>query len=221
MIQLQFKDIFLSEILSGEDWLVHGFGTRDTIWPDAAQLALVKQTHSATVYEATAPGLQGEGDALITNEAGLIVGVKTADCVPVLLADPRQRAVAAIHAGWKGTAAEIVPAAIAKMQSRFGTLPADLKAAIGPCIQSCCYEVGPEVVQKFQKWTPELTLGRPQKISLVEINQRQLLSAGVCRSSIDISAHCTFCHPELLHSFRREKEHAGRMLSFAGRRIER
>ena len=221
MIQLSPQNVFLSDLLAGEEWLVHGFGSRDSAWPEAAHLALVKQFHSADVLTASTPGLQGPGDAIVTAQPGLFVGVKTADCVPVLLADPEHRAVAAIHAGWKGTAAEIVLAAIERMRTEFGTRPEQVKAAIGPCIQSCCYEVGPEVVRKFQKWSPELAPGRPQKISLVEINQRQLASAGVCHSSIDVSAHCTFCHPELLHSYRREGDQAGRMISFIARRIER
>ena len=123
--------------------------------------------------------------------------------------DPIRSAVAAVHAGWRGTVAKIVPKAIAAMGDRFGTMPADLHAAIGPGIGKCCYEVGPEVAEQFG-----LT-GRGH-IDLPEANRRQLVEAGVAPERIYVAGLCTKCHGEDFHSFRRDKDVAGRMYSFAG-----
>jgi hypothetical protein len=90
-----------------------------------------------------------QGDALLTSQPGLLLAVQTADCVPILLADPARRAVAAVHAGWRGTLARVVAKTVGRMRLEFGTRPADIVAAIGPAIGRCCYEVGPEVAQAF------------------------------------------------------------------------
>jgi YfiH family protein len=189
-------------------WLIHGFGTRHSLIPDA--LATVKQIHSARcVFAEGRQGVLGEADALIENTPGHAIAVKTADCIPVLLADERHRTVAAIHAGWRGTAAEIVPAAIRAMAQRFGTNPADLHAAIGPGIGVCCYEVGPEVMEQFGGQ------GRGY-LDLEAANMRQLENSGVTHGRIYASQLCTMCRNEGFHSFRRDREAAGRMYSFIG-----
>lgn len=116
----------------------------------AMRMTLVRQIHSDIVHEfgARADGAP-RGDALITRAPGLLLAVGTADCVPILLADPRQRAVAAIHAGWRGTLARITEKTLGRMQMSFGTRAADIIAVLGPAIGRCCYQVGPEVVQAF------------------------------------------------------------------------
>jgi len=135
--------------------------------------------------------------------------VKTADCIPVLLTDGRLHAIAAVHAGWRGTAAHIVQAAIDAMKQRFGTNPADLHAAIGPGIGACCYEVGPEVMAQFGGQ------GRGH-LDLEAENRCQLEDAGVTPSRIYASHLCTRCRADEFHSFRRDREAAGRMYSFVG-----
>jgi YfiH family protein len=116
----------------------------------AMRMTLVRQIHSDIIHEFSAPAESApRGDALITRTPGLLLAVGTADCVPILLADPRQRAVAAIHAGWRGTLARITEKTLGRMQMSFGTRPADIVAVVGPAIGGCCYEVGPEVVQAF------------------------------------------------------------------------
>lgn len=114
------------------------------------RLTLLRQIHSDIVHEfpARADGTP-RGDALITRAPGLLLAVGTADCVPILLADARRRAVAAIHAGWRGTLARIAEKTLGRMRMSFGTSPADVVAITGPAIGGCCYEVGPEVVQAF------------------------------------------------------------------------
>lgn len=184
------------------------FGNRETIPPPA--VTTLHQVHSATVVvNQGRPARRDCGDALIENQPGLAIGVKTADCVPILLADPVQRVVAAVHAGWRGTAAAIAATAIRRMASEYGSKPEDIQAAIGPSIGACCFEVGPEVARQFGVLAP----GRVH-LDLRAINAGQLEAAGVDRAHIAISEECTRCLPEKFHSFRRDGEAAGRMISW-------
>jgi len=115
-----------------------------------AALITVRQIHSDVVQVfSTASAKPSQGDALLCAEPGLLLGIQTADCVPILLADPQRRVVAAVHAGWRGTLARIAAKTLGRMQLEFGTRPEDVIAALGPAIGPCCYEVGPEVAQAF------------------------------------------------------------------------
>jgi polyphenol oxidase len=187
-------------------WLLHGFGTRHSAPP--ANLATLHQIHSAECIDACGRnGELGDGDALLSNSPGLVVGVKTADCIPILLVDEEHRAVAAVHAGWRGTEQQIAARAVDAMRRHFGTRPEQLHAAIGPGIGPCCFEVGPEVSARFG------ISGRVH-LDLPEINRRQLLEAGVMH--VYSLGLCTMCRPGDFHSFRRDRGQAGRMISFAG-----
>jgi len=192
-------------------WLIHGFGTKLSDIPARfARLATLKQIHSSSCVTAEGrSGILAEGDALLENTPGSVVAVKTADCIPVLLVDEPRRVVAAVHAGWRGTAAQIVVRASEQMAVRFGTSPEDLHAAIGPGIGACCYEVGPEVREQFGGQ------GRGP-LDLVAENTRQLEELGVTHRRIYASNLCTMCRNREFHSFRRDKDAAGRMYSFAG-----
>jgi YfiH family protein len=205
------ENIYRVTQLDAFPWLVHGFGTRLADIPAGfAQLATLQQVHSSLCVSAEGrAGLLGEGDALIENQPGSVVAVKTADCIPILLVDERQRAVAAVHAGWRGTAARIAARAVAAMSQRFGTCPEDLHAAVGPGIGKCCYEVGAEVAARFGGQ------GRGH-IDLPAANRRQLEEAGVTPERVYASNLCTMCRPQEFDSFRRDQEAAGRMYSFAG-----
>jgi len=159
------------------------------------------------VFAADGVGCAGEGDALVTRERGLAVSIRTADCFPILLADPVRRSVAAVHAGWRGTAASVVLSSLGRMKSEFGTDPRDVFAAIGPGIGSCCYEVGLEVAQRFGK-------GEAGRLDLAAENRAQLIAAGLRPERIDAVGGCTFCHPAQFFSWRRDQDRAGRMISF-------
>jgi polyphenol oxidase len=197
--------------LDAVPWLVHGFGTRDSDIPARFdRLATLKQVHSADCIAAEGrTGILGEGDALLENTPGAVVAVKTADCIPLLLVDEAHRAVAAVHAGWRGTSAHIARGAVEAMRTRFGTAPEELHAALGPGIGACCFEVGPEVAKRFGRE------GRVH-IDLEAENRRQLLDAGVTGRRIYASNLCTMCGAGEFHSFRRDRERAGRMYSFTG-----
>ncbi|HVW84725.1 MAG TPA: peptidoglycan editing factor PgeF [Bryobacteraceae bacterium] len=201
--------------LSRFDWLVHGFGFRDSEYPPS--VTTLRQIHSNIVIEACPPGGDriAEGDALISREPGMIVGIRTADCIPVLIVDSRARAVAAVHAGWRGTAGGIVASTVNELITRYGARAEDLHAAIGPGIGPCCYEVSPDVAHRFGAWAPHLRQSAaPVRIDLPSINECQLRTAGV--QDVWYAGECTFCEAERYFSFRREKDRAGRMLSFAG-----
>jgi YfiH family protein len=209
-----YKDadqIYRVEELDALPWLVHGFGTRNADIPGLfANLATLKQVHSSTCLPAGGrAGLIGEGDALLETAPGAVVAVKTADCMPILLVDERCRAVAAVHAGWRGTVAGIAAHAVEAMRERFASEAGDLHAAIGPGIGECCYEVGPEVAAEFGR------TGRVH-LNLAEENRRQLLEAGVTAERIYASNLCTQCLFQDFHSFRRDREASGRLFSFAG-----
>jgi purine-nucleoside/S-methyl-5'-thioadenosine phosphorylase / adenosine deaminase len=195
-----------SSILSALPWAIHGFGTRNST-ADSESVSSLKQIHSNVVVLADQPGFLGEGDALITNHPGLAISIRTADCYPILLADTRNRAVAAIHAGWRGTASEIVVKAVEEMQAEFDTQPADILAAIGPGIGVCCYEVGRDVSNQFG-------FAGQTHLDLGAENRKQLESAGVPAPNIQALGVCTFCDAERFFSYRREKDKAGRMTSF-------
>ena len=186
------------------------------------------------------------GDGLITATPGLLLAIQTADCLPVILVDAKRHVVGVFHAGWRGTVKRIVEKGVGEMHRCFGSRPRDLKAAIGPGIQGCCYEVGEDVRTQFEsqfaygsslfretkdsdpvreKYPLLFLTARapghselPKKIflDLVEANRQQLLAAGVPKKSIEASPLCTNCHPELLFSYRAERGKTGRMMGVAG-----
>jgi len=205
------RQVYRSGDLDALPWLIHGFGTRASDVPGwFANLATVKQVHSAICVPAEGRrGVLGQGDALLEDRPGAVIAIKTADCIPILLVDERHRAVAAVHAGWRGTVARIAAGAVVAMGRQFGTEPRDLHAAIGPGIGKCCYQVGPEVAAQFGE------RGRAN-ISLPDANRGQLLEAGVTPRRIYASNLCTMCLAEEFHSFRRDGDAAGRLYSFAG-----
>jgi YfiH family protein len=161
-----------------------------------------------------------ESDGIVTNQPGVMIGVCVADCVPVLLYDPQQQAVAVLHAGWKGTAGNIVAQGVAALTSCFGSRPADLLAAIGPAIGPCCYEVDAPVKAGFAQQPEVWNLYAQQnetgtwQLNLAAINRHQLLAAGLNASRIEESNQCVCCNTETFFSFRREKGETGRQMGF-------
>ncbi len=214
MFRKDSHHVYRAEALEGFAWLDHGFGTRLSSGWVPGPLAWVKQVHSARVVEARAAGCLGQADALITATPGLYVGVRTADCVPVLIADQERRAVAAVHAGWRGSADTIVKAAIKALAEHYGSRPEDLVAAIGPAVCGECYEVGPDVAARFTPWFPEgfCRNGRIT-LDLADANRRQLIEAGLDPARVVTGAPCTVTTAEEFFSWRREKERTGRMVT--------
>jgi hypothetical protein len=183
----------------------------------SGRLFLLKQVHGASVHRAPWAGLP-QGDAGVADEAGLILGIETADCLPVLVVDPRRRAVAAAHAGWRGTAARVARAAVDALVAA-GSRREDLRAATGPGIGPCCYEVGDELRAAFGDGGAAFfrpgPRGRPH-LDVRAANENQLREAGIAEDRIHRVADCTRCRADLYHSYRRDGKGAGRMISFVG-----
>jgi len=213
MWTLNDEGVLQSDLLKSFPWVDHGFGTRlSRSWP--GDYAQVKQIHSDVVLSADGRvGCIGEGDALITATPGQLIGIRTADCVPILLADSEKRVVAAVHAGWRGTVAQVLRRTVERMAQEYGSKATDVYAAIGPAIGKCCFEVGPEVAEQFH---PDLTSSDeiPTHVDLPGSNFQQLVDAGVIAEHIDSSGLCTMCDAAgRFHSFRRDKQEAGRMVA--------
>lgn len=182
------------------------------------QLITAHQVHGTTVLEATArgQGLLGEGDGLVTWTPGLLVGVKTADCLPILVEDRATGAVAAVHAGWRGVLGEIVLRAIERLVARGAKLD-ELRVALGPAIQACCFEVDGDLPAKFSAAFGERVV-RPQTgkarvhLDLSWAVARSLERAGVPAAHVDVLPQCTRCD-ERFFSHRRDHGTSGRQLS--------
>ena len=197
----------------------------------ADAVAMARQVHGRTVVVVrdgdAPPSSAPEADAFVSSSRDVAVAIRVADCVPLLMADRQRGVVAAVHAGWRGTAARAAVAALESLEHEFGTKPADIVAAIGPSIGPCCYEVGTELVDAFaaagheryliDRWflAPPPARGsheRPRlRLDVAGANRDQLLLAGVPDEQIHTSGLCTAMHLDVLTSYRAEKDQAGRL----------
>lgn len=182
------------------------------IGSEEGRTAFAAQCHSGTVTVVERPGLHPSCDALFTSHRGLALAVSVADCVPILLSDDRGSAIAAVHAGWRGTKQRIVANAVGRLHSERNIGATSLRAWIGPSAGRCCYEVGDEVARLFHGETVIRRDGRTT-LDLAFENRRQLAMAGVPESAIEVDGRCTICGGSLFHSFRRDGDRSGRMLA--------
>jgi len=222
--------------LSGETAerrLAESVGARDLVMVHQVHGNVVVVVRSGASGEPDGPGVgpstRVAADALVSDDRDRAIAVRSADCVPLLMADRRRGVVAAVHAGWRGTAAKAAVAAVDALGREFGTQPADLVVAIGPSIGPCCYEVGSDLVDAFaaagherhliQRWfaTPPPPRGSrvqpPLRLDVAGANRDQLMLAGVGEEAIHLSTLCTAMHLEVLTSYRVEKEQAGRLIA--------
>jgi len=212
-------------------------------WP----LVTTRQDHSDVIHRIDGPPATPlVGDGMVTDVSGLMLAIQTADCLPVILVDPKKRAVGVFHAGWRGTVKRIVEKGVGVMRLQFGSRTRDLEAAIGPGVRNCCYAVGEEVRDQFksqfaygdrlfheikesdpvrEKYPMLFLTARapghsnlPIKIflDLVEANRRQLLDAGLFSKNITASPLCTSCNTKILFSHRANKGITGRQMGAAG-----
>jgi YfiH family protein len=239
------RELFVQALLNSTD---PKSKSRQTKSPE---LRLLQQIHSGllhrtSVEEKSASTEPLRGDGWIATEPGTLLGIQTADCIPVLVVDVRQRVVAAFHAGWRGTLARIVERGVGRLRAEFGSQPSDLTAAIGPGIGRCCYSVGEEVQMEFASqfsYTETLfeevfdldpirekypmlfltarapghsNLGPSLHLDLVEANRRQLIDAGISPEKIYALNLCTACDTRRFFSYRAEHGFTGRMVSAIG-----
>lgn len=192
---------------------------------DVGQVWRVRQVHGidVTVADAAVAGHVAwpEGDLLVTERPETALAIRTADCVPILLVDPRRRVVAAVHAGWRGTALGAAVHIVSLLQEQYDVEPADLVAAIGPSIGPECYDVGPDVPAGFarrfaadrvSRWCRGLG-GERYRLDLWQANRDQLVGAGVPAGQVHIARLCTATHADVFHSYRVDGASAGRMVA--------
>jgi len=180
---------------------------------DPEDLAFMKQVHGDTIREITQAGVYDDTDALITRQPGVGLTVRTADCVPVMLYAPGENLVAAVHAGWRGTAEHITQKTAMRVIEEFGVEPEALYAYVGASAGSCCYEVGEDVAALFPEgWVLRRDEGNPH-LDLKGLNTHQLEQCGVPAANIEVSEHCSIHEETLLHSWRRDAQRSGRMLT--------
>ncbi len=211
----RFLSLFDGEWLLTGCWQVHGVDIRT-----------VRSAADANQK----PGVLGDDeycDALVSRTPDILLAVKTADCVPVLIGDPVTRSFAAVHAGWRGTSSAIVQSAIAQLGKEYGAKAADLRVAIGPAANCCCYEVGSDVIGVFKdRFSNAETLFTPTRdghahIDLHRANREQLLAAEVSPDRIHTAPFCTMDRNDLFFSYRQEKKvhgRVGRLMSVIGTR---
>jgi polyphenol oxidase len=193
---------------------------------DQVRLATLHQIHSDRVHvieDVSRQGSQSEGDALITRSANIAIAVLTADCLPILIADPLKNIAAVVHAGWRGTLARILQKTIEELERAFNCNPAQLIVAFGPGIRACCFEVGEEVTSLFRKEYPGSGLTTPVDaqhgkglLDLPKALEIQMNQAGIKpENSYDLGV-CTRCNASDFFSFRAEGKNSGRLMAVIG-----
>ncbi|HEU4509826.1 MAG TPA: peptidoglycan editing factor PgeF [Pyrinomonadaceae bacterium] len=214
----RFLKLFPGEWVFAGCWQVHGADVRVVKTLEDARPA--ENQRGETVY----------CDVIVSDAEGVLAGVKTADCVPILIGDPVTRAFAAVHAGWRGTLATAVLVAVDRMKEEYGVKPENLRVAIGASAGPCCYEVGSDVIDaftsRFGSGADLFTTTRPghARIDLLKANRDQLESAGVVPERIHTAPICTMCRTDLFFSYRKEKSvhgKVGRLMAVVGRAIPR
>lgn len=196
-------------------WQVHGADIR--VVESVAEAKPAENHHGDTIY----------CDAIVSDASGVLAGVKTADCVPLLIGDQNTGAFAAVHAGWRGTLAEVAVVTVKRIIAEYNAQPEDLRVAIGAAAGPCCYEVGAEVIEAFTGKFPEgnklftATRSGHALVDLLKSNRDQLLSTGVRDDRIHVAPICTMCRTDLFFSYRREKSlhgKVGRLMAVVGKR---
>ncbi len=211
----RFLKLFQGDWVLAGCWQVHGADVRVIQTPEDARPAENQQ--GETVF----------CDVIVSNSSGVLAAVKTADCVPILLADPVTGAFAAVHAGWRGTLATAVVVAVKRLAEEYYVKPQDLRVAIGASAGACCYEVGSEVIDaftsRFAGGDKLFTPTRPGHalVDLLQANRDQLMSVGVKPERIHTAPICTMCRTDLFFSYRKEKSlhgKVGRLMAVVGRK---
>ncbi len=220
-------------------WIVHGFGTRGgspddfgrnkkKTWP-GFEVVELKQTHSDVLrFIDRVPARPLAGDALATDKRGILLVIRTADCLPVLLADEKRRVAAAVHAGWRGTSRGILARVVRELGERYGSSPSSLAAVLGPCIGPACYEVGEDVRTSFREagrggGAAVFRAPEPRRpgaagkylLDLRAANRLQLAAEGVRPDAVFEIPFCTHCDGRLL-SYRRDRDTTARLYNFIG-----
>ena len=223
-------------ILDAYDFILHGFIIKNpnhppdgktkeiksffqTIAPTKRMLISPRQMHQdecVIINQRDKLKRKYSGDALLTNRKDIFISVQVADCLPIFLVDDQRKVIGLIHAGWKGTLLGIVSRTMEKAKREFGCKPEDFTILFGPCIRSCCYQVSDDVAILFDRKCVKRSPDGGFTLDLICANRQQFLNFGVKGNRMFATRSCTFCDEKLFHSYRREKENAGRMIAFLG-----
>jgi len=211
-----FKGLHVTAVFTTKSFYLDESILTAQLQGDALYLPVQKHTDKVVVIERDME--QKIADAVVTASKGLIIGIKTADCVPLLLYDRRRHVAGAVHAGWRGTAEGILKETVEVFKGRFNSLPEDIVVAIGPGIRGGCYEVGPEVADAVAGATGRsgyITMrGERHFVDLPSANRIQALSVGIQPDNLWMSEDCTHCLPERYYSYRYSKGTTGRQYGF-------
>lgn len=216
------EDMIFPEIFDGR---VLGFFTDKELGIDIGpvvgrKIFMPLQKHTGKVMVLAPKGAEKVADAVITDRKDLMLGVQVADCVPILLFDRKKSIIAAVHAGWRGTAKGVLKRTVEEMKSKFCSDAKDILMATGPAIRWCCYTVGEEVLKAVRKETGEGDYFMMKNgnicLDLPTANKTQATSVGIPEHNIWMAEECTFCHPDRFFSYRHNKKTAGRQGGFIG-----
>ncbi len=211
-----FKGLPLEAVFTTKSFHLDEYQVRIQLRAEAVYLPIQKHTDKIIVVDHDMePKI---ADAVVTERKGLLIGIVTADCVPLLLYDRRRRIAGAVHAGWRGTAAGIMKKTIRVFMDRFNSSPDDIIVAVGPSIKGSCYQVGPEVVDAVTAMTGQgdylSARGDIRLVDLPSANKLQAVSEGILPENVWISEECTHCLPERYYSYRYAKGTTGRQYGF-------
>jgi len=185
----------------------------DSLGIDDKKLAIPKQIHSASVKRVNKPGIYNDTDGMYTNFKDIVLSVQTADCLPIFLYEPENKIIAIVHAGWQGSVKGIIIKTLDKLENEFAIQPDKLKVAIGPGIQSSCFELREDVFSKYPaEFLYEHADSEKKYLDLQSFIIGQFISRGIIESNIFIDYSCTHCENQKYFSYRRDKNHSGRML---------
>ena len=194
-------------ILENRRSFVHKLGL------DGNSLVLPRQVHSKEVAIVSAPCTLPGTDGAITQQKDIVLSIQVADCIPLFLFHKTSHIIGLIHSGWRGTQLGIGPAALQKIVNG---QPEEVMAVIGPSIEQCCFEVGPEVANEFDSLFSVKGSADRQMLDLKSIVKKQLVQAGLLENQILVDKHCTYCEKDRYFSYRRDGDKAGRMVAIAG-----
>jgi purine-nucleoside/S-methyl-5'-thioadenosine phosphorylase / adenosine deaminase len=180
------------------------------------RLAIPNQVHGSDIVRVSEPGIYEACDGLITSMEDVFLIVTVADCVPVFIYDPVVKAVAAVHAGWRGSKLKILKNAVQSMVREFSSEPKNILAYIGPSAGVCCYEIGHEIAEQFEDGYILHHSGRNPHLDMRAMQMDLLLEMGIFEKHIEVSHYCTVCSPNLFHSYRRLGPYSGRMMGVIG-----
>ena len=233
---------FTSSELNNYSIIMHRFGTRrdglipgrstdanylelcrekaaETIGMSSDDIVCLEQVHSNNVIEVNKGGVYRNADGVISDTKGIYLTIQTADCAPIFLFAPKQEVIAAVHGGWRGIAGDILFNAIKMLHNQYQITPAELKVTVGPSLKKCCFEIGTDVLDIFEKQFI-ISQNKRYYLDFSNLIKSKLLQAGIENNNIEIIQQCTMCNNDIFYSYREDNQQTGRMLNIIGMEMD-